>query len=342
MHARAVFRFISLVRKEVIVAKKKPSKYVYIQTAIRILREIAKSPSGLQQLKFWAKAMAELSLAREKFSKLKQDGNRLVSIFGSARTPPDHPAYLQSVAAGRKFAENSWKVLTGAGGGIMEGGHVGAGKENSAGINIELPCEQEANPVVIDSPWLVAFKYFFGRKITFVEKSDGIVALPGGFGSLDESFEVLTLMQTGKCDLRPFVFLDAPGGTFWKSLEEWMKTNLFNEGYVSKEDKYFYIITSSVEVAYSHIANFYNRYRGIYHDKGLTYVRMTKLLTEKQLARLNREFGDMLVSGKLEQVQQVNRDPENNSLSHLPRLVFRFKRNRMGTMRHMINVINSF
>jgi uncharacterized protein (TIGR00730 family) len=175
-------------------------------------------------LKILSRAMRELRYAFKVFTPYR--GDRKVTVFGSARTQPDQPAYEQAMRFGKAMAQQDWLVVTGAASGIMEAGHRGAGREHSMGLNIMLPFEQQSNPVIAGDPKLVYMKYFFTRKLMFVKECDAVVCLPGGYGTLDEAMEVLTLLQTGKRDIIPLVLLDAPGGNYWTALEQFMKDHL--------------------------------------------------------------------------------------------------------------------
>ena len=178
--------------------------------------KLARDQTSRGDLKILSRTLRELRYAFKVFSPYR--GYRKVTVFGSARTPPDQPAYGQAVEFGRRMAEQGWLVVTGAASGIMEAGHVGAGREHSMGLNILLPFEQSANRIIAGDPKLVHMKYFFTRKLMFVKESDAICLLPGGFGTLDEGLEVLTLLQTGKRDMVPVVLLDEPGGDYWAEL----------------------------------------------------------------------------------------------------------------------------
>ena len=194
-------------------------------------------------LKILSRTLRELRYAFKVFSPYRT--RRKVTVFGSARTRPDKPTYQQAVAFGRKMAECGWLVVTGAASGIMEAGHVGAGRENSMGLNIMLPFEQSSNPIIAGDPKLVHMKYFFTRKLMFVKECDAVALFPGGFGTLDEGLEVLTLLQTGKRDMVPVVFLDEPGGKFWQPLIEFVHDRLLADGMISPEDLSLYKVTDS-------------------------------------------------------------------------------------------------
>ncbi|MCB1032188.1 MAG: LOG family protein, partial [Acidimicrobiales bacterium] len=171
--------------------------------------------------------------------------------------------YQQAVEFGRAMSRHGWMTITGAGGGIMEAGHVGAGKDLSMGLNILLPFEQSANPVIDGDPKLVTMKYFFTRKLMFVKECSAVVSLPGGFGTLDETAEVLTLLQTGKQTMLPVVLLDAPDGDYWQHFGEFIQHTLLADGMISPEDESLYRIVDSVDAAVDEILDFYRVYHSM-------------------------------------------------------------------------------
>ena len=215
--------------------------------------KLASDQTSRGDLKILSRALRELRYAFKVFAPYRN--KRKVTIFGSARTQSDQPTYQQAVALGRSMAEHDWLVVTGAASGIMEAGHVGAGRDHSMGLNIMLPFEQAANPVIAGDHKLVNMKYFFTRKLMFVKECDAVILLPGGFGTLDEGLEVLTLLQTGKRDMVPVVFLDAPGGTFWRDWRDFVTKNLLQNGLISPEDLGLFIHEGTVQHFIFVIAN---------------------------------------------------------------------------------------
>src|SRR5436190_19590956 len=195
-------------------------------------------------------------------------GKRKAIVFGSACTPPEHPAFKVAVEFGRQIVEAGWMVITGAGHGIMEAGHVGAGREHSFGLNILLPFEQSANPVVHGDPKLMTLRYFFTRKLLFIKESDAVVLFPGGFGTQDEAFEALTLVQTGKSHIFPIVLVDEPGGTYWQAWQRFIESELLDRGYLSPADRFLYTVTDSVEEAVRTVTGFYRVYHSMRYVHG--------------------------------------------------------------------------
>ena len=223
--------------------------------------KLVKDKTSRGDLKILSRTLRELRYAFKVFSPYRH--LRKVTIFGSARTAADQPAYAQAVDFGRAMAERGWLIVTGAASGIMEAGHVGAGRENSMGLNILLPFEQAANRIIAGDSKLVHMKYFFTRKLMFVKESDAICLLPGGFGTLDEGLEVLTLLQTGKRDLCPMVFLDEPGGDFWAGFQRFVRDYLLGRGMINEDDLSLYRLTCRVEEAVAEILGFYRVYHSM-------------------------------------------------------------------------------
>src|SRR5580698_5479748 len=225
-----------------------------VENALKLLTDV-KDTGDVRIIKT---ALRELRYAFRLFAPFL--GKRKVTIFGSARTQPDAPAYQLAVEFGRKISETGFMVITGAGSGIMQAGHEGAGPAKSFGVNIRLPWEQAANPVIAEDKKLVTFKYFFTRKLIFIRHSDAIVLFPGGFGTFDEGYESLTLMQTGKGQLMPLVLVDKKGGSFWKTWDAYIRDHLLKAKLISPEDLSLYQITDDVEEAVSIIQRFYSNF----------------------------------------------------------------------------------
>ena len=238
------------------------------------------------------------------------------------------------------MADHQWFVVTGAAAGIMEAGHRGAGRKYSMGLNIMLPFEQEANPVIIGDPKLVNMKYFFTRKVMFVKECDAVVCLPGGFGTLDEALEVLTLLQTGKRDMVPLVLLDAPGGTYWQSFRDFVATHLLKTGMISPEDLSLWLLTDRYQTAVDEILGFYRVYHSMRYVKDQLVFRLQESLPPGLLNQINDQFGDILVEGQFRLSEPLSEERDEPDLSHVPRLVFRFNRRSLGRLRNLINAIN--
>jgi hypothetical protein len=263
-----------------------------------------------------------------------------VTIFGSARTKPDTLEYQQAVEFGRKIAQAGFMVITGAGNGIMQAGHEGAGQEKSFGVNIRLPWEQAANPVIAEDKKLVTFKYFFTRKLIFVRHSDAIVLFPGGFGTFDEGFEALTLMQTGKSQLMPLVLVDKPGGIFWNTWDQNIREQLLRDKLISPEDLNLYQITDSTDEAVNIITRFYRNFHSTRFVKEQLVVRLKNAPDESALAALNANFSDIIAGGKIKTIKPTPEETADNDHLPLARIAFNFNRRDYGRLRQLIDALN--
>lgn len=265
---------------------------------------------------------------------------RKVAIFGSARTAPDHPDWKQAYDFAERMAAEGWMTITGAGDGIMGAAQGGAGREASFGVNIRLPFEQSANKVIAGDHKLISFRYFFTRKITFVKEAHAIALFPGGFGTHDEGFEALTLIQTGKSEILPIVFVDAPGGTYWKAWNEYVACHLSARGLINEQDLALYKITDDVDEAVREIQNFYSNYHSSRYVGDLLVLRVRQAPNADQLDELNTRFGDILSKGKIEIAKAL--PSEAGEVAHYPRVTLHFNRRNVGRLRTLIDRINSF
>jgi uncharacterized protein (TIGR00730 family) len=290
-------------------------------------------------LKILERALKELRFAFKMFTPYRK--RRKVSVFGSARTGESAPEYAHAEAFGRRMAEEDWMVLTGAGGGIMEAAHVGAGREMSMGVNILLPFEQSANRIIAGDPKLANLKYFFTRKLLFVKEVHGVVTFPGGFGTQDEAFEVLTLVQTGKRDLMPLVMVDEPCGTYWSDWQRFVEDELLHNGLISPEDVSLYKITTDVDEAADEILDFYSVYHSMRYVRGDLVLRLHVAPDDRLLERLNDEFHDLCASGRITCCGAHPQEADDAHLAALPRLSLNFNRRSAGRLRQMVNLLNA-
>ena len=300
--------------------------------------QLADDGTSRGDLKILSRTLRELRHAFKVFSPYRT--TRKVTVFGSARTAPEAPAYRQAVEFGDAMASHDWLVVTGAAQGIMEAGHVGAGREHSMGLNILLPFEQSSNAVIAGDPKLVHMKYFFTRKLVFVKECNAVVCLPGGFGTLDEGLEVLTLLQTGKRDMVPVVFLDSPGGTFWKTFNTFITDTLLADGTISPEDLSLYKMTDDYEEAVDEILGFFRVYHSMRYVKNQLVLRLNRKLPDQVLADLGDRFSDILVDGEFQQRGALQEERDEPDLAELPRLVFQFDRSSLGRLRQLIDFMN--
>jgi uncharacterized protein (TIGR00730 family) len=304
------------------------------ETADKLLRDHA----GRGDVKLMATAVRELRYCFKVFAGYR--GTRKAVVFGSARTKSDHPAYAAAEDFGRRIAQTGWMVITGAGSGIMEAGHRGAGRERSFGLNILLPFEQSANPVVHGDPKLITLRYFFTRKLMFIKESDAVVLFPGGFGTHDEAFEALTLVQTGKSHIFPIVMVDEPGGTYWSLWQQFIEQGLLARGYISPHDTSLYRVTDSVETALNEVVGFYRVYHSMRYVRGDLVLRLRTPLSETHLGEIRRDYRDILAGGTFDQVDAAPEEANEPGLAKFPRLRFRFDRHAVGRLRELIDFIN--
>ncbi len=263
---------------------------------------------------------------------------RKVSVFGSARTAEGHPEWEAARLFAEKIVEQGWMVITGAGDGIMGAAQGGAGRAQSFGVNIRLPFEQSANDVIEGDHKLINFRYFFTRKVTFVKESHAVALFPGGFGTHDEGFETLTLIQTGKSEIIPIVFVDAPGGSYWKDWQQYVRSHLAARGLIDEHDTSLFKVTDSIDVAMHEILSFYSNYHSGRWVRDLLVMRLHQAPDPDQLEILNTQFKDLLVSGRIEVAEPLSE--EEGEVDHLSRLTLRFKRRGMGRLRQLIDRLN--
>jgi len=284
-----------------------------------------------------ASSKKELRYAMKVFRGYRE--TRKISIFGSARTPAEHPDYQAAVEFSRRISESGWMVITGAGDGIMRAGHEGPGRAGSFGVAIRLPFETTANEIIAGDEKLITFRYFFTRKLMFVAHSHAVALFPGGFGTHDEGFEVLTLIQTGKAPVVPVVMLDAPGGHYWRDWHEYVRRQLLATRMIGPEDLNLYYVTDDPQQAVDHIVQFYRNYHSQRYVGDHLALRIQQPLADTQLDALNSEFSDLIEEGKIEQSGPLEGE---KAYPDLPRLSFIFNRRGYGRLRLLIDRINGF
>ena len=289
-------------------------------------------------IKLINKSFKELRYALKVFAPYRDV--RKVSIFGSARTLENHADYQQAARFAKAMADAGWMVITGAGGGIMAAGHGGAGADPSFGLAIRLPFEQKTNPFIADDPKLINFKYFFTRKLMFLRSSNAIALFPGGFGTMDEGFEVLTLVQTGKSVPIPIVFVDSPGGSFWAGWQRYVKEHLLKQGLIGPEDLHLYKITDKIEEAVEEVRKFYSNYHSVRYVRDELVIRLHRKPNEKQLGEIEAKFKDIKPAGEFRVCSALPVERDEPALKDLPRLVFAFNRKDHGRLRQLINYLN--
>lgn len=302
-------------------------------TAIKLYRDGA-DRGDLKLINTALKEMRYTALVFGKYSDVPK-----VTIFGSARTQPEERNYQMASEFARLMVERDWMVITGAGPGIMQAGNEGAGDEASFGVNIRLPFESEANPYVEDTR-LINFKYFFTRKLGFVKESHAFALFPGGFGTMDEAFELLTLLQTGKGDLSPIVMIEAEGGTYWSTWLSFVENDLLGNGLISPDDLALFKITSDVVAAADEICDFYANYDSQRYVKGRLVLRVKQAPGVEDLGRLNEDFADIVSSGKIEVIPPTEPEIADGDALDRERVALDFNRRDIGRLRLLVDRLN--
>jgi uncharacterized protein (TIGR00730 family) len=283
------------------------------------------------------RAMKEMRYAYRIFN--QYTGTKRISIFGSARTPENHPDYQAAKELSTHMVDSGWMCITGAANGIMKAGLEGHQEESGFGLSIKLPFEIPTNPLIQGDPKHITFRYFFTRKLMFMSHADAVAAFPGGFGTMDELFEALTLMQTGKANIVPVILLEGLNGNYWQTWEEFLERQFMDKGWTSPEDRSFYYRAKSPEDAFNHIHRFYKRYHSSRYVKDNFVIRLKEPLTPEQISVLNEKFGEIVQSGDIHTTPPF---PEEKHDLELPRLAFQHNRSHFGKVRMLIDQINDF
>lgn len=304
-----------------------------IESSLKLLTE----DYDTGQIKLMNRALREMRHAYRIFNKFKH--SRCISIFGSARTPEEHPDYLAAKDFSKKIAEKGWMCITGAANGIMKAGLEGPKRDSSFGLSIRLPFEVPTNSMIDGDPKLIVFRYFFTRKLMFLTHSDAAAVFPGGFGTLDELFEILTLIQTGKTSIMPLVLVEGTNGKYWKDWKHYVDEHLMANGWISPEDENLFYIAKSVDDAIQHVQHFYQRYHSSRYVLDKLVIRLSQEISDEQIAVLNRDFSSIVATGKIEKSAAL---PQESDFLELPRLIFNHTNSHFGTLRKMIDRINHF
>ncbi|MEH2164630.1 MAG: LOG family protein [Nostoc sp.] len=308
-----------------------------IQQALATIVRLADTEIERLDWKILSAALADMERGFQLFYDYRHV--RKVTIFGSARLAPDRPEYQIALEFARTISQLGFMVMTGGGGGIMQAGNEGAGRENSFGLNIQLPFEQEANPFIEGDPKLINFKYFFTRKLFLLKESDAIALFPGGFGTQDEAFECMTLTQNGKFGPVPLVLIDRPGGDYWRSWSKYIDQQLVENGLVSPEDPSLYTVTDNLDVACNAITCFYQVYHSCRYVSNQLVIRLKTDISDVLVKQLNADFSDILVKGQIEKSQALPQEAQDET-AELPRLILYFNQRDLGRLYQMIATIN--
>jgi len=310
-----------------------------IEQLIGTALKMARDQISVADLKLFTRSLNEMRYAARVFAPFRH--KRKVVVFGSARTAPHEAEFIAAEEFARKMREAGYMIITGGGDGIMGAAQRGAGREHSFGLNIRLPFEQRANEVIHGDPKLINFNYFFTRKLNFVKETHAVALFPGGFGTMDEGFEVLTLMQTGKARILPVVLVDRPGGRYWETWFSFLAEYLLKLGLVSQEDFEFFTISPDVDAAVREIEQFYRNYVSYRWVGSRMVLRMVRKLTAPAVAQLNQEFADIIAESQITQTAALPEEQNEPELSALPRLVLTPRRRNFGRFRKLIDAINT-
>ena len=320
------------------VGEQTPLRRKIISDIFKATIRLAKENPGSLNLKISATALKELRFSFKMFRPHRQSPK--ITMFGSARIAPLDPLYSLAKDFARKAVQRKYMVITGGGPGIMAAGNEGATAKGGFGLNIKLPFEQSANSFIDPEKGLINYKYFFTRKLFLVKEAWAFAFFPGGFGTFDEAFEALTLLQTGKTNLVPVVFLETPNYGYWSEVVSFLNKIMLKKGLISDSDRYLYKICHSPEEALDHFDAFYKNYHSTRYVGDVVSIRIKKAVSEKTIERINQEFSDFLSAGKIESSGPLPEEDNEPEIKDLPRLVFKWTKKDFGTLRHLIDFIN--
>lgn len=309
-----------------------------IQELIVTALKLARDQTSVADLKLFNRSLKELRNAARVFA--PYEAFRKVVVFGSARTPPSEQEFQVAEEFARRMQQENYMIITGGGDGIMGAAQRGAGRENSFGLNIRLPFEQRANETIHGDRKLVNFNYFFTRKVNFVKEAHAVALFPGGFGTMDEGFEMLTLMQTGKTRIIPLVLVDKPGGKYWETFFSFIKEHLLTLGLISEEDFAFFKIAPGVDEAVGEILQFYKNYRSYRWVGPKMVIRLEKQITAASVEELNAEFADIMQQDRIVQGSALPEEHNEPEILHRPRLILTPNRRNFGRLRLLIDAVN--
>jgi uncharacterized protein (TIGR00730 family) len=324
--------------REIFTTKDRSLNTMLLQEILQNFLKLKHDNLDTLDLKIINRSFRELRYAFRVFKPYRHV--RKVSIFGSARTPEKDPFYKMAVDFARRMAEENFMVITGAADGIMKAGNEGAGANRSFGVNIHLPFEQGANEYIVDDPKLITFKYFFTRKLLFVMESHAIALFPGGFGTHDEAFETLTLLQTEKASPMPFLLLELPGESYWERWDHFVRDQILKRGLISPDDVSLYKIVHSPEKAVDEILFFYSTYHSFRQVGQKLVIRLDKELPDSGIDQLNETFSDIVVEGVIEKTYALPEEANEPELLKKPRIAFSYDHRSAGRLRQMIEMIN--
>jgi len=316
------------------------SKSRMIQRLLTATADLIESDASSLDFKIATTTLEEMTRAFDMFAPYREKPK--VSIFGSARTTADNPIYGLTARTAKALADSGFMVVTGAGPGIMEAGMLGAGRENSIGVSIRLPFESGANSVIAGDEKYVSMRYFFTRKLMLVKESQAFLCMPGGFGTLDETFELLTLAQTAKSVPVPIVFLEVPGDPFWTPLMDTMEPLLRRHGLISDNDHTLYRIANSIDDAVQEIVGFYANYHSIRFVNDVMYIRMQRPIPVRDFEVIAREHAALATDGFIEQTTATSIEKKESDHVDLARMSMRYAGKGFAALRPLIDAINLY
>ena len=331
---------IEALRVAVVESGRPEQEKRHLLRLISTTAELATGNASSLDVKIASMALREMSKAFDMFAPYRDV--KKVTIFGSARTTPDNPIYSLTVHAAQALAHAGYMVVTGAGPGLMEAGMLGAGRENSIGVSIRLPFETSANSVIAGDEKYVSMRYFFTRKLMLVKESHAFLCMPGGFGTLDETFELLTLAQTAKSVPVPIIFLEVEGDPFWSPLMKTMEPLLLNHGLISRSDTTLYTITDNIEQAVDEVTGFYNNYHSLRYVKDRMFVRLHRKIPEPDFSLLVQRFSHLAVDGLIEQTGPSEAEIKDNDNLALNRIALYYSGKGFADLRPLLDALNKY
>ncbi|MBI2027662.1 MAG: TIGR00730 family Rossman fold protein [Deltaproteobacteria bacterium] len=321
-------------------ALKKDHHRDYYEQMFLTLWKLYNEEAPLADVKLINSALKELRYTTKILGEYRDE--RKVSIFGSARSSSTAKIYKHAKNFARKMSDNGFMVITGAGPGIMEAANAGAGKKSSFGFNIRLPFEQKANPYIENDSKLIHYKYFFTRKLAFIKETNAVVFFPGGFGTLDECFEVLTLLQTGKSLPMPVICIDKPGGNYWKQWFSYIKRMLLKHKMIAAEDLKLVRLMTNIDEAVEYIQHFYSNYHSIRYVNKTLFIRTLREIPDKALGVLNKRYKSILVQGGIEKTGPHEIEHDEPTHLHLKRIKLHFNKTHFGKLYQLIEELNKY
>lgn len=321
-----------------IAAEQTPSRLKILASFFKVAAKIGSDKYGTLNLKIATNALRELRYSFKLFYPYRHLPK--ITMFGSARVPQGTPLYDFAKEFAETAAKRNFMIITGGGPGIMAAGNEGATSESGFGLNIRLPMEQSANSFIDPEKKLIHYKYFFTRKLFLVKEAVAFAFFPGGFGTFDEAFEVLTLLQTGKTNMIPIVMMEPKGFGFWAPTVKFLNQVLGGKGFISREDSSLYKVCHDINEGLDHIEHFYSNYHSMRLVGDNLVIRLKKGLSEKALAECNKEFTVLTGGKKMVLGGELPEEHNEPELKHLVRLIFPYDRTNYGRLRQLVDFLN--